>query len=260
MNAPAFPCTRRVRGGFTLLEMMITLAVFLLLAAAVFELLTGVLQSASVLQDNANRTDRLVALDAFLAHKLTQMPARSTIASYQRGDGEGLIQNGIVFGNTNLATAIDAKSQPNGLYLLRITSFATTADATSPQDARQVLNQLVTTDDASLTWTPLVKDIKTLTWRFQDASLVQWDNIWLQANTPNLVELSLQVAGDPAPTVLDYWVPLIQPVQVHIHSTSTSTTGGGNNASNPGGNNGSGGNNRVNGPTPVGGNTPRNFH
>ena len=59
------------------------------------------------------------------------------MASYRRGDGEGLIQNGIIFGNTNLATAIDAKSQPNSLYLLRVTSFATDASAQNPRCPRR---------------------------------------------------------------------------------------------------------------------------
>ena len=162
--------------GFTLLEMMITVSVFLILAVMIFDLMSGVLQGASTLQDNQNHSDEISSLYTFLKNKLTLMPARSTLASYARGDGEGLIQNGIIFGNTNLATAIDAKIQPNSLYLLRLTSFATDASAQQPQDARQVLMQSVTTDDPTLVWTPLIKDVKTLDWKFQDAALVQWDD------------------------------------------------------------------------------------
>jgi prepilin-type N-terminal cleavage/methylation domain-containing protein len=39
----------RSQRGFTLIEMMITLAVFILLAGAVFGIMTGVLQSTSAL-------------------------------------------------------------------------------------------------------------------------------------------------------------------------------------------------------------------
>ncbi len=207
--------------------MIITLTVFLILAAAVFGLMTGTLQSASTLQDNQNRSDQLASLYAFVKTKLTTMPARSTIVSYLRGQGEGLVQNGIIFGNTNLATAIDAKIQPNGYYVLRLTSFATEASATEPQDARTVLAQSVTTDDPTLTWTVLISDVKTLDWKFQDVNLAQWVDTWSANATPNLIEFTLQGAGDLQPTTMDFWVPKINPISVRIQSNASSSTGGG---------------------------------
>jgi prepilin-type N-terminal cleavage/methylation domain-containing protein len=217
---------KRRRRGFTLLEMMITLAIFLILAAAVFGLMTGVLQSASTLQDDQARGDQLSSLYAFIKTKLTEMPARSTITSYLRGDGEGLVQNGIIFGNTNLATAIDAKVQPNGYYALRLTSFTTSAASDQPQDARQVLAQSVTADDPTLTWTLLIADVKTLDWKFQDLALVQWDDSWNSTTTPNLVEFTMQGAGDLQPTTMDFWVPKINPIAVRIQANSASGGGG----------------------------------
>ncbi len=88
----------RRAGGFTLLEMVITLGIFILLATAVFGLMTGVLESTSTLQDNQNHHDQIVALNAYLKNKLTSMPAVGTLVSYQRGTGDGLLQNGIVYG------------------------------------------------------------------------------------------------------------------------------------------------------------------
>jgi hypothetical protein len=214
--------------------MMISLVVLLLLAGMVFELMTGILESAATLQDNQDRGDRTAALCDFVKTKLTMMPARSTIASYSRGDGEGLIQNGIIFGNTNLATAIDGKIQPNGLYLLRVCSYATSATGQESQDARVTLTQSVTTDDPTLSWTPLIKDVKTLTWKFQDATLVQWDTTWTTTATPNLVELDLLAGGDLQPTTLDIWVPKINPIQVRIQPNSGSgTPGRGGGGANP---------------------------
>jgi prepilin-type N-terminal cleavage/methylation domain-containing protein len=223
----------RHQAGFTLLEMMITLTVFLILAAAVFGLLTGTLQSAATLQDNQGRSDQLSSLYAFIKTKLTQMPARSTISSYLRGDGDGLVQNGIIFGNTNLATAIDAKIQPNGYYILRLTSFASSASADQSQDARQSLATSVTTDDPTLSWTLLISDVKTLDWKFQDVNLAQWLDTWSSNTTPNLVEFTLQGAGDLQPTTMDFWVPKINPISVRIQANSTSgTTGGGGTSTN----------------------------
>lgn len=192
--------------------MMITLAVFLLLATAVFTLLTGVLESAASLSDNQNRTDEIVALKAYLDKNMGQLPARSTITSYQRGDGEGLVQNGIVFGTVNFATVIDAKIQPNGYYSLRIANFETEGSATEPQDARQVLQTAASTDDPTLNWTPLMGDIKTLDWKFLDFNTTLWVEIWSSGTKPNLMELSMQIAGDLQPTTMDFWVPKISTV------------------------------------------------
>jgi prepilin-type N-terminal cleavage/methylation domain-containing protein len=210
------------RRGFTLLEMMITLAIFVLLAAAVFGIMTGTLQSTGILQDNQNRSDQVDALDAFLKKKLCEMPPAGQMASYRRGDGEGLIQNGIVLGTANTATAIDAKVQANGYYTLRLVTYSSVEVNGAIPDARQTLVQLVMSDDPSLVWTPLITDIKTLDWKFLDFNLdlTQWADLWNNTSKPNLVEFSLQLGGDLQPTTMDFWVPKVDPITLN-HTVPT---------------------------------------
>ena len=203
---------------------MITLAIFILLAAAVFGLMTGVLESTGTLMDNQNRKDQTVALNAFLKKKLGEMPVASTLVSYQRGDGEGLTQNGIVFGTVNLATAIDATEQPNGYYTLRLATLSAGIVAGQQQDARQILLQAASTNDPTLAWTPLIKDIKTLDWKFLDFNQTVWVEQWSSGANPNLVEFSLQPAGDLQPTTMDFWLPKIDAVQIVVPSKSGGTT------------------------------------
>lgn len=206
----------RRAGGFTLLEMVITLGIFILLATAVFGLMTGVLESTSTLQDNQNHHDQIVALNAYLKNKLTSMPAVGTLVSYQRGTGDGLLQNGIVYGLATQASAIDAKPQANGYYLLRLTTYIPpTGPGQLPQDARQVLLQAVTADDPTLVWTPLITDLKTLDWRFLDFNATLWVDIWGSASKPNLVEFSMQPAGDLQPTTMDFWIPKVDAIAVN---------------------------------------------
>jgi hypothetical protein len=196
--------------------MMITLAIFILLAAAVFGIMTGVLQGTASLQDNQNRRDRVAALHAFLTKKLGEMPVASTLVSYQRGTGEGLMQTGILFGTANLATAIDAKAQANGYYALRLATFMTEAGQGQPQDARQVLQLAVTTDDPTLVWTPLMGDLKTLDWKFLDFNQTLWVELWGSSSKPNLVEFSMQPAGDLQPVTMDFWLPKIAAASVTV--------------------------------------------
>jgi len=202
------------------MEMMITLAIFLLLAASVFGVLTGVIESTGALQDNQNRRDQVEALNAYIKKKFSALPANSQIFSYQRGDGAGLVQNGVIFGTANLAWALDATTQPNGYYTLRLTTFATTAAPDQPQDARQYLQQTVTVDDPSLVWTPLMSDIKTLDWKFLDFNQTVWVELWSSSAKPNLVEFSMQPAGDLMPTTMDFWLPQI------IGSSAVNRAGG----------------------------------
>jgi prepilin-type N-terminal cleavage/methylation domain-containing protein len=211
MSALSFSRPHR-SNGFTLLEMMITLAIFILLTAAVFGIMTGVLQSSSSLQDNQNRRDQMTALNAFLKKRLGEMPALSALTSYQRGDGEGLAQNGIVFGTAGMATAIDAKIQANGYYTLRTAVLTGDASPGQLQDARQALQAIVTGDEQSITWIPLLHDVKSLDWKFQDFGTGQWADLWnSSAAKPNLVEFSLQMAGDLQPATMDFWLPKIDP-------------------------------------------------
>jgi prepilin-type N-terminal cleavage/methylation domain-containing protein len=203
------------KAGFTLLEMMITLAIFILLVAAVFGLMTGTLESASTLQDNQNRKDETAALNAYLKKQLAGLPVASTIVSYQRGDGEGLVQNGVLFGTINSATAFDATVQPNSYYTLRVATYSTGGSTDGAvQDARQILLQYVTTNDPSLTWTSLMTDIKTIDWKFLDFNQTQWVELWSSGTKPNLAEFSMQPAGDLQPTTMDFWIPKIDPVSI----------------------------------------------
>jgi prepilin-type N-terminal cleavage/methylation domain-containing protein len=222
--SPTLAFHGRKSGGFTLLEMMLTLAIFLLLAGAVAGILTGVLQSTATLQDDQGRRDQVTALNAYLKKKLGELPARSSLVSYQRGEGEGLVQNGIIFGNTNFATAIDAKIQPNGYYTLRLSTFETAAGPDEPADARQALQQSVTTDDPTVVWTTLVTDIKTLDWKFLDFNSTLWVEIWSSSTQPNLTELSVQVAGDTQPTTMDFWLPKIDTISISAAARAAATS------------------------------------
>ena len=204
--------------------MMITMAVFILLASAVFGLMTSVLQSTSTLLDSQNRRDEVAALNAYIKFQLGEMTARSTLVSYQRGNGDGLNQNGILFGTINIATAIDAQVQPNGYYTLRVASFTTTAAPDQPQDARQALLQLVTTDDPTVSWTKLLGDLKTIDWKFQDLNVTDWVEQWNASTNPNLIEFTMQPAGDLQPTTMDFWIPKLTRINLRLAAPPTSSS------------------------------------
>jgi len=182
-----------------------------------------VLQGTSTLQDNQDRNDVTDALNAFLKNKLGDMPALATLTSYKRGDGEGLVQNGIIFGTPGQATAIDAKLQTNGYYLLRLTTYSAGVVNGQTVDARPILTTMVTMDDPSLAWTPLVRDIKTLSWKFESIGAVDWSDLWGGDSKPAFIEFSLLPAGDNLPTRMDFWLPKIDQITLNITTTTGAT-------------------------------------
>jgi prepilin-type N-terminal cleavage/methylation domain-containing protein len=207
MSAPYSTASHRGSSyGFTLVEMVITLTVFVLLSAMIFGIITGVLSSAGSLQDNQNRADQNMALESFLKKRLTELPSQSVLISYRRGDGEGLDQNGVILGTDDLRSAIDAKIQPNGLYTLRIATFSSGGNLANSS----AFDQAVSGNDSSLSWTPLVTDIKTISWKFRDANVPRWVDQWDGLSTkPDLIEVTVQIAGDLHPSVMDFWLPHI---------------------------------------------------
>jgi prepilin-type N-terminal cleavage/methylation domain-containing protein len=221
MNSLApLPHIRR-SGGFTLVEMIITLMVFVLLSAAIFGIITGVLKSAGSLQDNQNRGDQVMALQAFIQRELGGLPGQSSLVSYRRGDGEGLDQNGIIFGSAGTFHALDAKIQANGLYTLRLANFSG-APGTNALTAFQTD---VTTDEPSLVWTKLIPDVQHLSWKFEAINAPTWLDLWDSASLkPNLVEFSIQIAGELQPSVMDFWIPpIFSPLGSGASSTDTET-------------------------------------
>jgi prepilin-type N-terminal cleavage/methylation domain-containing protein len=210
MKRPIFRSIRsRQPNGFTLMEVMITLVIFVLLTAAVYAILAGILQGTSVLQYNQNHKDQIVALNAFLKKKLGGMNAQSDFFSYRR-DGEGLSQNGIIFGQNEVLLAIDAKVQANGYYTLRLASQV--GLPSSGPFTSQIFGQRVSSDDPSIVWTPLMRDVQHIDWKFQDPTTSQWVDQWINApHKPAMVEFTLQQAGDLQSNTKDFWLPPITP-------------------------------------------------
>jgi len=205
----------RKKRGFTLMEMMITMVIFVLLAAAAFGIMVGTLKSTAVLQDDQDHRDQMAALRAFLKKQMSDLGAQRFLVSYRRGNGEGLAQNGIAFGGLDGATVIDAKAQPNGYYQLRLGEIR--------MEGLSYINDAftgfklpsgVTSDnEAGVQWAPLIRDVRRVDWKFMDANSGQWaDDYFNLASPPDLMELSIQLAGDLRPTTMDFWFPHLSPM------------------------------------------------
>ncbi len=211
---PRFRCHRR--GGFTLIEMIITLCVFLMLAGAIFSIFGATLEGTSTLQDDQNRSDSADALSAWLRESLLELPAQGTLLSYHR-EHQPFHVSGVIWGEGAQLRALDLQPQANGNYLLRYcvspvsvqeTGFAgLTGTGLDAQDLAKFQN-LVMADDSSLNWRVIVRDLKAADWRFRQPSALVWDDV--SSGKPLFAELTFQLAGKADPVVDDFWIPPVQ--------------------------------------------------
>jgi prepilin-type N-terminal cleavage/methylation domain-containing protein len=197
----------RNRRGFTLIEVIITLSIFILLAAAVFGIFTATLESVAGLQDNQNQGDEVEALGAFLKKTFIDLPPEATIVSYHR-DSVPFKVSGLIWGSHDNLHALDTQLQPNGFYTLRTASY--TPPATTPPEPLSTFQRQILTDDPSLFWRPLVRDIRSADWKFRTFGSPQWQD-QTAGPKPALAEFAMQLAGANAVITDDFWIPPTQP-------------------------------------------------
>jgi prepilin-type N-terminal cleavage/methylation domain-containing protein len=206
--------TSQIPSGFTLIEVVITLCVFVLLAAAVFSIFSATLESAAGLQDNQARNDEVQSLGAWLKRSLLDMPASGTVVSYHRDDMPFHVA-GLVWGVGNDLQALDLHLQANGEYTLRLAAYQPSSSPsyqvsglTDTLALPQFVNE-VERDDSALAWRTLVRDLKAADWRFLPFNTNEWLDASL-GQKPAIVELTFQQAGAPAPVTEDFWIPPTQ--------------------------------------------------
>jgi prepilin-type N-terminal cleavage/methylation domain-containing protein len=213
MNAR--PCSGR--SGFTLIEMIITLCVFVLLAAMVFSIFDATLESAGTLQDNQNRQDRAEALAAWLKQSLLALPANGTLVSYHR-EGRPFHVSGIIWGAGDDLQALDLQAQTNGSYTLRLASCVVSDSSSSDDQSANLTGAVgysqalarfqtqVFNDDSALSWRPLIPDLKSADWRFRSLNTPDWQDTFTMGK-PVLVQLTFLPPGTSSAIVDDFWIP-----------------------------------------------------
>ena len=212
------------RRGFTLIEMMITLGVFLLLAGAVFQIFGATLTGAGELQDNQSREDKTEAFGAWLKHQFLALPAAGLVASYHR-DGSLLRTTCLVWGPSGDLQALDLHTQPDGRYTLRLaqcppsdTEADLPAAVRSDAFARQVM-----ADDPALEWRPLLRDLTSGSWRFRSGGAHVWQDT-ANGDRESVIEFDFKAAGAAVDVTEDCWVPPVQPARLPPGLTSNTVT------------------------------------
>jgi prepilin-type N-terminal cleavage/methylation domain-containing protein len=204
------------RRAFTLVEMVITLSVFLLLAGMVFAILISVLQATTQLEDNRDRGDTASALRAFLRTQLQEPSGDDQMMSYHL-DGNAADAGGLAYSVDGHWAALDTDPQPNGLYTLRAGRLPFSVAPNIQLFVRDVLGR-----DPHIAWIVLQRDVRMFNWRFLDFKATQWTDTWQNPlGRPNLAECTYESSGQLQASVMDLWIPNVRSMVLNL-PTATS--------------------------------------
>lgn len=196
---------RAYAGGFTLIEMLLAIAIFILLAGGVYIVISVSVSAATTLGDDQIEARRMGAFQDFLRRGFRNLPAEAEITLRARTKGPlgqglelvirpaaGAFEVGTASGS--LGGGVVLAVLPDGKGKSRF-SIARFPSKLSEDERNKYL--------ADATWLPMLEDVDTVRWRFWDKNLLRFEETWDRgAEHPELIELTFGVRGEPPQTCL----------------------------------------------------------
>lgn len=216
---PTFPLSHRptvLRAhsrGFTLIEMVVALSIFVLLIGGIFAIANGTLELSSDLTYAQERALVRQNLIEFLRKSFRTLPGEGTVDLKIKSVGSTYLPTLTIFGGGSsfspgpaiapeASIEVYAEERPGGY--LRIGLRGLDADQTSAARQGKVASKSVNNKSAEL---PLLDNVARFEWRFYDARSNQWENYWKEAQgRPMFAELTLSL-DDGQETRAVFWIP-----------------------------------------------------
>lgn len=202
---------RNFSAAFTLFEMMVVLAIFVLLAGGIYAIVDVSIRATAALTDDSLQGQRLDAFVSLLRRTFHNLPATARLTGnvrVQDGDGSaeivlrdapGIFAWGSVAPSGG-AAVISARPRLGGgrdIGLLLVPGNPTEMEWNSALEKGP--------------WLKLLPDLRSVSWRFYSASLQDWVEEWTaEGERPSLIELTLEILGENTPHVFTFWLPPVK--------------------------------------------------
>jgi len=205
---------RKYARGFTLFEMVVVVAIFVLLAGGIYATVNAAVRATATLGEENLQVQRLNAFVARLRRTFHNPPANAVFSGGVRAqDGDGSAE--IVFrdapgvfawglGGPSAGTAIlSARPRLGGGRELSILILP---GSLGEMERREALR------DGK--WLRLLPDLREVQWRFYDEAQQDFVDEWPEGNRPPLVELNLTLLGEEIPRKFMFWLPPVKEVEL----------------------------------------------
>jgi prepilin-type N-terminal cleavage/methylation domain-containing protein len=203
---------KKTESAFTLFEMVVVVAIFVLLAGGIYATVNAAVRATATLTEENLQIQRVNAFVSLLRRTFHNLPANAVFSGGIReegGDGfaeitlrdaPGVFAWGM--GGPSAATALlSARKRLGGG---REISLMLLPGSLGEMERRDALERGA--------WLRLLPDLREVQWRFFDEQQQDWVDEWPEGNRPPLVELNLQLLGEEIPRKFVFWLPPVQEV------------------------------------------------
>lgn len=205
-----FLLRRAGQRGFSMLELMIALAIFAIIGGALFQVMDACLRTTGELHDMQRFTRQVASYTELCRKGFATLPGDATMISpvSEEADGQelrfrntpGLFAWGATpmnYGTTTLAV----RPQEDGLFSLSLSRSDFKLPEEEAEDAGQTAEvPELEPDDQGRYWLPLIADLEWARWRFYDPRRREWQEAWpYSQRRPSMMELTLMIPGDTVP-------------------------------------------------------------
>jgi len=198
------------RAGFTMIEMVVVLVIFVLLAGGIYTVVNSAVSASAVLSDENLHSQRINAFVSLLRHTFHNLPATAQIAGGIRNDGRPIPE--IVLRDAPGLLAWGTGGAAAGTVLLSAVprlgggmqfSLMSLPSSLGEQERRNAVR------DGK--WLLLLPNLREARWRFYDETTQDWREDWPEGSgRPLLVELNFSLLGEEIPRTYVFWLPPVE--------------------------------------------------
>ena len=201
---------RRTTRGFTLFEMVVVLAIFVLLAGGIYATVNAAVRATATLTEENLQIQRLNAFVSLVRRTFHNLPANARFAGGVRAEGgDGFPEITLLDAPGVFAWGMGGPSAGTALLTARPRlgggrelSLMLLPGSLGEMERRDALERGA--------WLRLLPDLREVKWRFYNAEQQEWLEEWLEGERPPLVELNLQLLGEEVPRQFIFWLPPVK--------------------------------------------------
>lgn len=182
-----------LKGGYLLLEVLLALAVFGLIAVMIFQIIHTTLKATAGVNFLQTQQEKVDGISELFRRNISAMPLSSKFQTRRKGPALELIfrnapfnfswnNEGAEFGSV----VISQRAQANGMFSLSVL-----------QDSRDASRSYLDSGkEQPADWIPLLDDLEQIHWRFSSGRAGKWLDDWNDVGEkPDLIELNFKLAG-----------------------------------------------------------------
>ena len=205
---------RKNARAFTLFEMVVVIAIFVLLAGGIYATVNAAVRATATLSEENLQIQRLNAFVSLLRRTFHNLPANAVFSGGVRSqDGDGFAE--IVLRDAPGVFAWGLGGPSSGTALLsarprlgggREISLMLLPGSLGEMERREALQ------DGK--WLRLLPDLREVQWRFYDEAQQDYVDEWPEGARPPLIELNLTLLGEEVPRKFVFWLPPVKEVDL----------------------------------------------